>query len=360
MSTGKRILFVTKDAGGFNVAKPVRDALAAAGHKVVIFAEGVAAERWADAGDTMAYRGAKNFKETPFSFDALASVRALNPDVVVVTMGAPINMENSCALAAKELGIPLVVVEDIWASFTRTQAKPDLVFTLDAFGLKLLNEDERTKNARKIVSGNPAVQHLVIPEELRERMEEHRFRYGRLVLFCGEGEGTADLLRVALGSLQASEKDFALIPRFHPKYVDNPMFRSTWNGMLELFSSRGKGQRTVLRLDDVKNTDALAALCDINVSGVSTTLIHAAKNGRLPVAITTPYCQALYQPHVAGKYQRFPGIDLGYALELTEPVDDLLEVCFQRGPACRAAAKKTFAANVSPQQMAVAIMETAK
>lgn len=357
----KRVLIVTKDAGGFNVAKPVYDALVAAGNDVRVIAEGVAAERWADAGVELVFRGTKNFKEQPFSCNVIARLKEILPDVVVVTMGAPINLEDAFATAANTLGIPLVIIEDIWASFTRTTAKPDIVFTLDEFGRKLLTEDERTKNARILVSGNPAVQHLAIPDDLRERMEELRFRYGRLVLFCGEGDGTADLLRVALGTLQKSTEDFVLIPRFHPKYVDNPSYRIQWNALLDVFSSsRYMTESRVLRLDDVKNTDALAALCDVNMSGVSTTLIHAARNGRLAVAITTDYCQSLYQPHVNGKYQRFPGIDMGYAMELTEPVSGFFSACYEKGPMLREAAKKAFAQSMTPVQMIAAIVETAR
>lgn len=357
----KRVAIVTKDKGGFNVAKPVADALKAAGHTVLVYAEGVAGGEWVQAGVEPVFRGPLNFQETPFDFNEWRLLREANPDAVVATMGAPINMENAMACKANGLGIPLVIIEDVWASFTRTQAEPQLVFTLDEFGRRLLTKDARTKDAKILISGNPAVQNLQVPEDLREFMDDLRFKYGRLVLFCGEGEGTADLLRVALGSLRMSMEDFVLIPRFHPKYADKPALRIAWDAMLDLFEGRGSCRRkSVLRLDDVRNTDALAALCDITMSGVSTTLIHAAKNGRLPVAITTPYCQALYQPSVDRRYQRFPGIDLGYAIELTEPVDNLFERCAEQRPQCREAAKKAFVAQMSPAEMAEAIIAVAR
>lgn len=357
----KHVLFVTKDVGGYNAVKLVYDALARMGHTSQVYAEGVSMERWLDADKPVTFNGTKNFLQEPFSFNAREELQKDLPDVVVVTMGSPINMENDCAIAAKEFGIPLVIVEDVWGTHARTRAVPDLMFTIDSFGQSLIQKDTRYEHTRVLIAGNAGVNNLAIPNDLRERMDALRFQHGRLILFCGEGDGTADLLRVALGSLMRVNEEFVLIPRFHPKHAGDPIKMSAWNGMLDLFERQSLCAAThVLRLDDVKNTDALAALCDVTISGCSTTLMHAAKHGRLAVSVDTPLTRSLLSPQVGGMYERFPGIDLGYAIHLeNDPVCNLFEPLMEQAAMRRAAAKHAFA-SIPVEAMAAAIVETAR
>lgn len=355
----KTVVFVTKDVGGFNVACPVAQAIKDTGKiNVQIIAEGVSAERWKGAGWDLFMEGPKNFKETPDTIDEKEFIGQLSVgDVVVTTMGSPINLEDRFGRAANSRGITLVTIEDVWGSFTRSTAIPQLLFTLDAFGEKLIRSTHEYDEAVVMIVGNPAVSNLVVPEDLRARIECLRLRYGRLVLFCGEGDGTGDLLRVALCSLLAAKakEDMVLIPRFHPKHIGNPVNRANWNGMLDLFELCSKPNQQVLCLNDVKNTDALAALCDITISGASTTLQHAAKNGRIAVAIETELTKSLLAPQVGGFYDRFPGVYLGYALPLLEPSDHLFQTIVERQEALRANAQKAFV-SVSPDIMAERIL----
>jgi hypothetical protein len=77
----------------------------------------------------------------------------------------------------------------------------------------------------------------------------------------------------------------------------------------------------ILRLPDVKSSDALSALCDVTVSGSGTMLLHAAYHRHAAVSINTPLTQQCLLEQVA--YDHFPGIECGIAVELTQPANDL-------------------------------------
>ena len=78
-------LFVSKDMGGANVAIPLARLTSEASYRRVVIAEGLAADRYEDAGLRLYFKGTTNFSDEPFSLDARGIVERLKPTVVVTT-----------------------------------------------------------------------------------------------------------------------------------------------------------------------------------------------------------------------------------------------------------------------------------
>lgn len=111
-----KILFVTKDMGGANVAIPVAEELRNRGHEVLAAAEGLSMEKWEKAGYHLALRGQTNPDNNDQMNDP-ASVcyflRQEKPHVVIATLGWPINAEQTFSVCANQMDIPLVWIEDV-------------------------------------------------------------------------------------------------------------------------------------------------------------------------------------------------------------------------------------------------------
>ncbi len=89
------ILFVTKDKGGFQVAMPVAKLLRSE-YDLTIIAdpEGVTFDLWKQAGFN----------------PEIVNCLPQDVDMVVSTLGAPINLENQLSLEANQKNIPLIFI----------------------------------------------------------------------------------------------------------------------------------------------------------------------------------------------------------------------------------------------------------
>ncbi len=354
-----RCLIVTKDIGGFKVVLPVARALKDMDHRVTILAEGLSVALWKEAGWTLAFEGSVNFKEQPFAFDAEIELVRHQPDVVLVTSGSPMNIEAQMSSAAFKRGISQAWIEDVWGVTARLpqDVTPDLVFTLDLAGQKMLREDPRSIGRHIVVAGNLALSNLIVPINLTLHMAELREQHGTLILFCGQSTDTRDMLNILFTSLVGVTEPFVVIPRWHPKRVTDGNNREIWETQVAMFSALKPN--SVLRLDDVKTTDALGTLCDITVSGVGTTLLYAAQARKDAISITTPTTRHVLLQQV--RYDRWPGLEVGIGLELTEPVPNLLTFVRERRDAMHAAQDEYFKnPPLSARQIAEEILKIAK
>lgn len=344
----RTIQFATKDASGFAVAHPLAEELKQRGHLVFVEAEGASVNRWLEAGwqDACAFG---SWKES----DVQSLIHRRQPDAVITTIGSSPKLEKTVAAAAVRAKRPLVYIEDVWGVTSRTDVIPTAVFTIDAAGATLIRKNPLYADVKIIIAGNPALDALVIPDDLRRCVNELRKERGRLVVFAGTGPSTVDFLGVMLQSLVRSKERFTIIPRFHPNHIKDELNRVTWEAMLNLFSAARPS--SVQFLDQVESTYALAALADLTVSCASNVLLHAAKHRRACVSVTTEYTRK--ELLKLAPYDRFPGISSGIALELTEPEVDLFEVVDRHREAQRELQDEYFAKPaMTPAEMADAVL----
>ncbi len=331
------VVFVTKDKGGFEASYPLAQELKRRGHQVKVFAEGVSLELWRASGLEPTFAGSLDFRREPNEVDAKVLLSVVNPDIVVATMGSPINLELECGKAANDLGIPLAIIEDVWGTSGRMTCPAQLAFTVDDFGVRLMRALPQFAAAKIIVAGNPGVSAFEVPSGIEERVERLREEKGTVVMFAGEGPGTSELLVMTFLSLRKSKERCVVVPRFHPKYLNVPENRVLWEGIVEAMA--GDNVAVTRVFDDVSDTRALAALSDVTISGSSTVLQYAAKFGRMSVSITTELTRKLLGEQVA--YNEYPGIKLGIAVPLREPCD-IISLAREAAPGMRVNAKHVF------------------
>lgn len=296
------------------------------GHEVLLVVEGLAADRFQEAGffnsDSKAklvLKGPEDHRETSFAVDAKSVLMKLRPDVVVATMSFPDSLEVVFGKAANELGIPLVLLEDYWGGHKRlSTAKPDVLIAVDEYAQTLAEGNQQ--NYRIVIAGNPTVfdpNQAEISAEVRERVEGLRAKFGRVFIFAGGApEQMTEELKLLIKCLRLT-KDWCLIARPHPTVARSEKepglkWSEYWNEMLAEF-----GEQIVSV--DCKAGDQLAMLCDATIAGFSMMLNTAASAGRAAISLNTEAGRK--ELSKTGDFPEVPIVALGCARTLLEPCD---------------------------------------
>lgn len=316
LKKGDILLIVSKDMGGAHVGIPLANLAQKAGYNVMLVAEGLAASKYEDAGFKLYFKGAANFSRGCFSLDARGVIKKLKPAVIITTLGVPINLEESFGLAANNLGIPLIFLEDYWGVHIRSKAKPNLVLSIDEIAAE--SARSRFNSATQIaVVGNYTINNslgLEIPNELREKIKVLRKKFGQVLVFTAGGAPTSEQILLLTECLKKTS-DWVLIPRFHPKSVNligpsGKTFGEEWRGLLEEF-----GERVVYI--ESKTTEPLVALADATLSGYSTLLTTALVFGHSAVSIATAGVRETMKNETG--FTSHPLVEIGLVKEVTEP-----------------------------------------
>jgi len=302
----RKVLVVTKDIGGFKSAEPLAVALANSGCPINIIAEGKSVKLWEEARwSTKLVRIIDSQNE-----DIVKKITELAPDVIVVTLGDPINLENKFANAANKLGIPLVFLPDIWGAETRSSANPDLVLALDTYDASL--SKKMFPNAHMEVVGYPFISGLVsetISRKVIDEVDELRKEYDGLVLLEGEG-AYPDVIKMLRLSLKLDDKKYLVIPKLHPK-LDRSIYTDIWLPELKKFPNG-----TVLE-DCAVGADNLAALCDITFATFTLLLVVSAFYNRVPISAATRASQEHLLESTG--LEHYPPVEAGVAVGIHEP-----------------------------------------
>ena len=318
IAKGDVLLLVSKDMGGANVGIPLAQEAIKAGYKIAVIAEGLAAGKYEDAGFRLYFKGTTDFSEESFSLDAMGVVERLKPAVVVTTLSVPINLEQSFGFAANNFRIPLVFLEDFWGVHLRSQAKPDLVLSIDQVGADLVYRKYGSLTRTKIV-GNYTVnriRELKIPEETREVVKRLRNMFDKVFVFAAGGAHVSEQIQLLKKCLRQTS-DGVLIPRFHPKSVNltapsGKTFGEEWRELLKEFGDR------VAYLES-QATEPLVALADVTFSDFSTLLTTALVFKHQAVSIATPMVRQTMMNEVG--FTTHPLVGVGLVKEVGEPRD---------------------------------------
>ncbi|OHB23860.1 MAG: hypothetical protein A3F96_02530 [Parcubacteria group bacterium RIFCSPLOWO2_12_FULL_40_10] len=316
LKKGDTLLFVSKDMGGAHVGIPLAKLAQKAGYNVMLVAEGLVAPRYEEAGFRPYFKGAVNFSKGNFRSGAKKVIEKLKPVIVVTTLGVPINLEQEYGLAANDLGIPLVFLEDYWGAHVRSQAKPNLVLLID----EIAAESARLKynsTTQIAVVGNYAVSNalnLEIPDELRKKVEDLRKKFGQVLVFTAGGVHVSSQILLLAECLKKTP-DWVLIPRFHPKSVDligpsGKTFGEEWRGLFKEF-----GEKVVYIQS--KTTEPLVALADATLSDFSTLLTTALVFGHSAVSIATAGVRETMKNETG--FTSHPLVETGLVKEIIKP-----------------------------------------
>lgn len=318
-----RMLFASKDMGGAEMGVPLAEAARANGHLVLPVLEGLAAARYEAKGfaPKPEHKGSVNFIDEPFDFDAKLLLEEINPDVVIVTMGSPINIEDLIGAAANACMKPLAAVSDTWGSLTRAKkSTANLMLTLDD-----VDSDIARKNFshpfETVVVGDHAIRKLrtlKISDEIRQKMDALKRERGKVILFAGGGaDYTTPEIALLKECLKMTLGSWVVIKRYHPKHAerispDGRPWGKVWD---EMFAEVGD---CAIELP-TKEGDAVAALADATVSGFSTMGRTALGSYKSAVALVTPETRASHKAQTT--IERWPPAVMGLAPEVSEPCD---------------------------------------
>lgn len=324
------IAFGTKDIGGFQVAEPIVRLAIERGHGVIIAAEGFSIAEWKKAGFGLHFEGTKDFASEPFEFNAEEFLKNHKPDAVVVTYGAPINIEEKLAQVATRYGAPLIGIEDVWGAALRID--PDMFDTIltQEFGREVLKELAPNTKAMIIETGSPFVASMMqnaVPPEIAEIFERRERHHRFTVLIAGDDDETQHYLHWALASIAKSRNSEAFLPiwRAHPRTFASEKDKEVWFHQVELWKAiRGTNQITTM--PEIKDTRFIARLADITVSNYGTLFLASAVAGKIPVRVRSELGDALMKKYTGLDFYPMVRVGkrpIGAALEFDwgRPVD---------------------------------------
>ncbi len=303
MARKRRILLVSKDIGDTQVVLPVAQVAIREGYEVFVITEGMGAPFWLRAGIAPLFVGTSNFEEIPFTLDVGKVMEQVSPDTVVAGLACPINLANQFAKESNHRSVPLIVIEDYWASLVQlTGARPDLVLSPDEF-----SQDCARSRLEEAVSVQIVGNHAVLPESytpiapVREAIAEARKHFDHTILYVDSGP--VDEMRLLVRCLLVTPGNWCLIPRFHPKNVD----QSTSTGRERAIVYRETLSPVRERIVECcgGTSDDVALLADITASGCSSSLSTASGAGKVAISLWTPATQSSFEIETGG-LSKFP------------------------------------------------------
>ncbi len=314
----KKVLFVSKDIGGANIAAPLAEEFALGGHLATIISEGLASAIFEKREFILYFKGSVNFLEEPFTLDAVAVIKKINPDVVICTDGNPIHLEEEFGLAANRLKVPLVFLEGFWGSFTRSKARPDAMLVLDQYSKVLARR--AYPEAKVAAVGNPGVikkdELLLIDGHLLDHLKKNSTKV--FVYTGGDPVATVEQLDLLVKCLEKTFGEWWLVARFHPKWVkvteskSKHTYGEIWNEILSPVAGR------IIACDDFSMLEVVVN-CDLLMSDYSTFLTTAVIAGKPAITLFTPSVKSSLQGESV--VDEVPLVTLGYAYEVKDPCD---------------------------------------
>jgi len=264
--------------GGAMVIGRTAHELERRGHAVALFAEAEG-------------KGSARFDALGLSYERIGSradiVREFNrvsPDIALVGLASPRFLEAEADEEAALRSIPIVHIDDYWGTSNRSLVTPDLVVTIDAWGVDLVHRKHPITPV--VTAGFSALDGK--RHEPMERLEELRRRRIRTIVFPDGGPHAESCLRVLVASLEETlDVPWRLIPKFHPKFVRErvPGRTETWGDRYEAVIAplRARG----LIVDCPEPTDRVAAGADAVASSYSSLLFAAAAKGKWAITLWT-------------------------------------------------------------------------
>lgn len=338
-----KIWAVCKDPGGTNGVLPVVKSLRGAGHEVLLIANGKAVQLLKDKEDHVVYDSAEEvLKNHP-----------LLPNVCITSMcsNGGVGRDLTPLLRGK---CPVVALQDFWGASLRdggeaawgdVKYRPDYLVVNDEIGKKIvLDTWSDYKSQQVIVTGYPALDKYkdikVAEVSAKVRLALGITEKKPVVLFGGQGPGTAETLSELVEALNEVHRDCYFVPRPHPRCKDNfPEEMQPWQEAL----ARLRVGNLVFDFFSQTDTPSLLAASDLVISMSSTILVEAATLNKQNISV-------LYEDTGMAEFRsstglnEFPLVDLGCSAKAVDrkSLRKLLEKSFDNALGLEDAQRKSF------------------
>ncbi len=322
----KKILVVTKDMGGYQVLTQPAALLSKEGFVVTIVAEGLSIRRWQKEAGFEVYGGVP--AEGQFDpktlmrrdIDPADLIEKIKPDVVMASLGSPINLERDICLIANSRSIPVVFVEDIWGCHQRANdVVPDLVCTLDCVGVQMI---ERYYHDKPIIveTGSPAFD-VFATGSVPSHPLLHTLTAGfaRTVYILGQDESTTPYLEGVIKAVNEDPFNTLLIVGLHPKFLGDPVLCKIW------LDSVKKAKVPILWVNSMATTHQYMLYSDVVVACYSTGLVEAALLGCVSVSWTSEVGRNKMTESLGG-LTRYPTVEYGATSEVSSPEEFISKI----------------------------------
>lgn len=320
------ILFGLRDVGSGNACLPTIGILKDRGTPISIYAEGPAYKHFKD----------KFLFVTGYKMGDLLDF--LRPSLVVATTAqiggaVPIDLINK----AKQRNLPVVLVEDIWASHSvcSWDVLPDGVCVVDEFAKKLiLRSWPGYPESRIYITGMPVFDKFV---NIQTKSAKHKLREvlglcedWPVVFFPGVGQvwGMTQAISMLIEALNNFDVPMYLIVRDHPKFT----LSDASNEYRQIFSEYQeilKNLRIGRVVDSSKLTsNEVCAGSDIVVGTNSTMMVEACYIRKPMLTIWTPEMSKAFLEATNNTLAEWPITNLGVSLR-AENVQEI-ENCLRK------------------------------
>lgn len=318
-----RILVVTKDLASQKLAASVVGKLKTESSdlQLTIVSEGKSTGAWRKFGLEPDYVFSEIIFEALEQCDTSLILDEVSPEVVMIGIGSPINLERDFLAEASKRQCLTVALEDYPGTCKRLlPSSPDLLIVPDQ---QAAEEADRYLNTNSgltvVVSGHSGLSVTDPSPVVEEFLEDIRFKYGYDFLATYVSGGTFSDLDLALACMEKTGG--CLLPRFHPKFADrlhsyrHGTYRQLW---MNQFRSRAVSYMHV-DLDIPNLTEELVKLTDVTMGGFSNVLNTAAWHEKVVVCLDTDETFGSLYRQTGLEYP--PMYESGRAHYINQPVD---------------------------------------
>lgn len=318
------LVYCAKDMGAANVTLPHALLHAGVGVSVHVVVEGLAARDYVKAGFTPDFMGTVNFREVPFTFDAVAylSRRFWDqkgddiPGALVLGESSPANLEIQLGQAlvwisgVRKRPIFLVECQDFWNGHMRLGLQPSIVITIDQYAKELVHRKYHyLADENVVVAGNPGAKTVVTSPRVNQQYTELRERFDTLYYYAGSGESASAEIELLKECLAKTWGNWCLVAGFHPKHIQK--HGDAWRAALQPL-----GERFVEA--ELRTGDQWAALTT-TLSGFSTVLTTATHYGQTTAILRTRETMGFLEKESG--LNEIPHVVLGWATPILMPRD---------------------------------------
>lgn len=269
------VLALARDMGAGNVIAPTLQELERRGCEIALLAE-----RDGHAKDCL---------RIPFTIigDSTSlerTMRTVSPDLCISGLSAPRVLEHELDHVAAREGKPLIHIEDYWGSHTRSNVRADLYLTIDDAAERLVKKTYPQAHVRSVgFAGISAVMPSQTVLSLFRAVRKGR--HAKILVYPDGGPESRHSLPRLVEAILRTRSDVVLVPKFHPKFAHVPHpDGGTWEEWCwRVIRPLCEANKTIDM--SAYATDEVVEAADGVVSGYSSTLMRAAKAGKVALTV---------------------------------------------------------------------------
>lgn len=315
-----------KDIGSANAVFPVLHELQKNSHDILVYADGVSAEKFKDEYPLISAScpPEKVLDWFSYKYGISAAILGISSPGGVI----PTTFTNAC----RNRKIPIVAVDDYWAShcmMINWEELPDMICVQDELAKNLLLESWGSRgycSNQVIVTGQPAFDRFK-DTDCRSANKQLRTllkldKGWPIIFFPGQIYGMAEALLIVVEALNSISRPVYFIMRDHPRVASpnaTEEFKQIRRAYKDVLSQLNVGQ--LVDSSSLKSGDLCTAGADIVIGIYSTMLTEACYMRKPTIVVWTPDGQVGLEMESGNNLHRNPVAVSGAALEVFSSFD---------------------------------------